>query len=223
MAENQTQYENKVTLGTKIKVVTALMVVGFAGYVANWVQQPADISTDIFNLPESQSQSQAQTQIQNQNQTATQADFQTTPVDPAAQEAFDAAAAQAAVDAEATAFATAQAATAAAQAAADAAQAAAFNTNFLASAPAPADMHAAAQSLGYPDDQRAGYSFNTKKCVYEPLNPADGPLEGIGSAENSPDQNCKIASSGPEDFLYISAFGAVLFLNRKKLLKRGAR
>lgn len=69
--------ENKVTLGTKIKVVTALMVVGFAGYVANWVQQPTDINTDVFNLPTT-SQSSTQTQSQQNNAALTQPTMQLT-------------------------------------------------------------------------------------------------------------------------------------------------
>ncbi|MBD3327686.1 hypothetical protein GF340_00095 [Candidatus Peregrinibacteria bacterium] len=41
--------EDKVTAGTKIKVIAAVAVVGFASYIAFWVQQPAEIQSDVLN------------------------------------------------------------------------------------------------------------------------------------------------------------------------------
>ncbi|MEZ4086954.1 MAG: cupredoxin family copper-binding protein [Candidatus Gracilibacteria bacterium] len=40
--------EEVVTLGTKIKVVAALAVVGFATYVAYWVQEPTDFKAQVI-------------------------------------------------------------------------------------------------------------------------------------------------------------------------------
>lgn len=40
--------EEVVTLGTKIKVVAALAVVGFATYVAYWVQEPTDFQAQLL-------------------------------------------------------------------------------------------------------------------------------------------------------------------------------
>jgi len=45
--DSQTQ-DDEVTVGTKIKVVAALLVVGFAGYIAYWIQEPVEVRTDIF-------------------------------------------------------------------------------------------------------------------------------------------------------------------------------
>lgn len=41
--------EDEVTLGTKIKVVAALAVVGFATYVAYWVQEPTDFKAQVID------------------------------------------------------------------------------------------------------------------------------------------------------------------------------
>ena len=38
----------EVTTSTKVKVVAALLVVGFAAYVAYWVQEPTDLRADIL-------------------------------------------------------------------------------------------------------------------------------------------------------------------------------
>lgn len=45
--------EEVVTLGTKIKVVAALAIVGFATYVAYWVQEPTDYKAQLLT-PEEQ-------------------------------------------------------------------------------------------------------------------------------------------------------------------------
>lgn len=42
------QEEEVVALGTKVKVVAALAVVGFATYVAYWVQEPADFKAQVI-------------------------------------------------------------------------------------------------------------------------------------------------------------------------------
>lgn len=44
-SENQ---EEEITGNTKIKVIAALLVVGFATYVAWWVQEPSDIRADVL-------------------------------------------------------------------------------------------------------------------------------------------------------------------------------
>jgi plastocyanin len=53
--------DEEVTFGTKIKVVAALMIVGFATYIAYWIQQPVEIRTDVLGTPAS-SQSSSSTQ-----------------------------------------------------------------------------------------------------------------------------------------------------------------
>lgn len=47
-AHEEPQEEEEVTLGTKIKVVAALAVVGFATYVAYWVQEPSDYKAQLI-------------------------------------------------------------------------------------------------------------------------------------------------------------------------------
>jgi plastocyanin len=47
--ENDQEDDEKVTLGTKIKVVIAILIVGFAGYVAYWVQKPTDLKVDLLD------------------------------------------------------------------------------------------------------------------------------------------------------------------------------
>ncbi len=47
LLENQEPQE-VVTTGTKIKVIAALLVVGFAAYVAYWIQEPVEVRTDIL-------------------------------------------------------------------------------------------------------------------------------------------------------------------------------
>lgn len=44
--------EEKVSAGTKVKVVLALVVVGFAAYVAYWVQDPTDFKADLLTTQE---------------------------------------------------------------------------------------------------------------------------------------------------------------------------
>lgn len=50
--------EEKVSAGTKFKIIAAFLIVGFAAYVAWWVQEPTDIKADLLALGQSQ-----QTQI----------------------------------------------------------------------------------------------------------------------------------------------------------------
>lgn len=59
--QEESQENEEVTAGTKIKVVAALAIVAFAGYVAYWIQEPVDIRADLLNSSSMQSQ-QANTQ-----------------------------------------------------------------------------------------------------------------------------------------------------------------
>jgi plastocyanin len=52
-SENQ---EEEITGSTKIKVVAALLVVGFATYVAWWVQEPSDIRADVLAVTQESAQ-----------------------------------------------------------------------------------------------------------------------------------------------------------------------
>ena len=55
--------QEDVTIGTKIKVIAALLVVGFASYIAYWVQEPIQVRTDVLgSTPTTQSGTQSQTQ-----------------------------------------------------------------------------------------------------------------------------------------------------------------
>ncbi|MFA5830004.1 MAG: cupredoxin family copper-binding protein [Candidatus Gracilibacteria bacterium] len=87
----ESQTEEEVTTGTKVKIVLALMVVGFAGYVAYWVQEPSGLKADVLNggsqvvavdtqtsqlTQDTQTQSQAATQAATQTQTQTQVQTQ---------------------------------------------------------------------------------------------------------------------------------------------------
>lgn len=47
IAEKETP-NPEVTTSTKVKVVAALLVVGFAAYVAYWVQEPTDLRADVL-------------------------------------------------------------------------------------------------------------------------------------------------------------------------------
>jgi len=53
-------YEEEVSVGTKIKVVAALAVVGLATGVAYWVQEPTDIKADVLNSGSLETQESAQ-------------------------------------------------------------------------------------------------------------------------------------------------------------------
>jgi len=46
---NQPNSSPEVTTSTKVKVVAALLVVGFAAYVAYWVQEPTDLRADVLS------------------------------------------------------------------------------------------------------------------------------------------------------------------------------
>ncbi len=59
--ENQETQEEEVTVGTKIKVVAALLVVGFAAYIAYWIQEPVEVRTDILGSSSMQSGTQGMT------------------------------------------------------------------------------------------------------------------------------------------------------------------
>lgn len=54
----QEQHPEEVTANTKIKVVAALLVAGFATYVAWWVQEPADIRADVLAVTEESASSE---------------------------------------------------------------------------------------------------------------------------------------------------------------------
>lgn len=81
-APNETASQSEeITTGTKVKIVLALMVVGFAGYVAYWVQEPTGLRADVLDTG-SQTEVVSSTQTQpaaTQSETAvsTQADTQT--------------------------------------------------------------------------------------------------------------------------------------------------
>ena len=52
-AEKEKDTDEEVTLGTKIKVIAAVLVVGLATYVAYWVQEPTEnMKLDLFNSPD---------------------------------------------------------------------------------------------------------------------------------------------------------------------------
>jgi len=51
--EGEAKEEEHVDRATKIKVIVALMVVGFAVYVAWWVQEPGSVRADLINTMES--------------------------------------------------------------------------------------------------------------------------------------------------------------------------
>lgn len=51
----QTEKQEEVTAGTKIKVVAALLVVGFAAYIAYWIQEPVEVRTDVLGSTSMQS------------------------------------------------------------------------------------------------------------------------------------------------------------------------
>jgi len=62
-AENtEIQDQEEVTIGTKIKVVAALAVVGFAAYIAYWIQEPVQIRADVLGSTSMESQMQGNTQ-----------------------------------------------------------------------------------------------------------------------------------------------------------------
>lgn len=46
---SKTEEEREVTAWAKLKIIAALFVVGFAGYVAYWVQEPTELKTDVIN------------------------------------------------------------------------------------------------------------------------------------------------------------------------------
>lgn len=52
-ASESPEEEEEISLGTKVKVVAALAVVGFATYVAYWVQEPTDFKAQVIdpNMP----------------------------------------------------------------------------------------------------------------------------------------------------------------------------
>lgn len=66
----ESQNQEEVTAGTKIKVVAALVVVGFAAYVAYWIQEPAEVRSDL--LASSSMQSMQGTQGMSMQAGATQ-------------------------------------------------------------------------------------------------------------------------------------------------------
>ncbi len=60
--QEQQDQEDEVTLGTKVKIVAALAVVGFAAYVAYWIQEPVDIRADVLGSTSMESQMASSTQ-----------------------------------------------------------------------------------------------------------------------------------------------------------------
>ncbi len=61
--QEQEETQEEVTPGTKIKVVAALLVVGFAAYVAYWIQEPVEIRADVLGSGSTmQSETQSSTQ-----------------------------------------------------------------------------------------------------------------------------------------------------------------
>jgi len=58
--ENTDELE-EVSSGSKIKIIAALLIVGFSIYVAWWVQEPADVRTDVLS-GSSTTQTQSSTQ-----------------------------------------------------------------------------------------------------------------------------------------------------------------
>ncbi len=55
-SEEMEEPAEAVSTGTKMKVITALVVVGFAGYVAYWVQEPTELKTDVLDSTSTSSQ-----------------------------------------------------------------------------------------------------------------------------------------------------------------------
>lgn len=75
-ASAEVEMEEEVNSGTKIKVLAALMIVGFATYVAYWVQSPTDYKADVFNATQQTDQnSQSQSQSQADSQASEQSGF----------------------------------------------------------------------------------------------------------------------------------------------------
>ncbi len=66
--QEQEENQEEITPGTKIKVVAALLVVGFAAYVAYWIQEPVQIRADLLS---SESATQTETQAATQQQSGT--------------------------------------------------------------------------------------------------------------------------------------------------------
>lgn len=66
--QEQEENQEEITPGTKIKVVAALLVVGFAAYVAYWIQEPVEIRADLLS---SESATQSETQAATQQQSGT--------------------------------------------------------------------------------------------------------------------------------------------------------
>lgn len=294
--EDQTE---EVTTGTKVKIVLALMVVGFAGYVAYWVQEPSGLKADVLNggsqiaidsqasqnltqtnqltqgtqtqsqaatqaATQSQTQTQTQTQVQTQEvaisnfsfdpqtvqidkgvtvlwtnkdavpHTVTGDSFSSGPLSPgqsfsytfaddgtfayhcslhpqmtgsiiagtgvsASQQSTQASTQVAQSQTQAPDAAAMQAAAAqqAAQATKDAAAAAAA----LAAAQNPESFYASAQAP----------ANNLHNAAVQPLS----------TSIKSVVKSTKLASSGPEDYIYLALGVLVLFLNRKKLAKMG--
>lgn len=60
--QREQEKEEEVTLGTKVKIVAALAVVGFAAYVAYWIQEPVDIRADLLGSSTAESQMASSTQ-----------------------------------------------------------------------------------------------------------------------------------------------------------------
>lgn len=65
----EAQEQEEITTGTKVKVVAALLVVGFAAYVAYWIQEPVEIRADLLG---SGSSTQSSTQASSQQAGTTQ-------------------------------------------------------------------------------------------------------------------------------------------------------
>lgn len=49
---DQREEKDEMSTGTKVKIVAALLIVGFATYVAYWVQEPSQIRADVLSTPE---------------------------------------------------------------------------------------------------------------------------------------------------------------------------
>lgn len=71
--------DEEVGRGTKVKVIAALLVAGFASYVAWWVQEPATLRTDVFGSME-QTEQLTETQ-ENGAADVTIVDFAYSPLD----------------------------------------------------------------------------------------------------------------------------------------------
>jgi plastocyanin len=57
--------EDEVSTGTKVKVIAALLVAGFASYVAWWVQEPTTMRADLFAANAATEQATSETQSAN--------------------------------------------------------------------------------------------------------------------------------------------------------------